>query len=343
MAKSKKSSKRPLISIVTPAYCEEENVDFFHAEVDKAVADAPFDVEFLLINDGSTDGTLDKLKSLATRDSRVRVINLSRNFGSLAALTAGLYRARGDAIVMMAIDLQDPPSLIPKLVEKWREGHDIVWGVRESRDDPFFKSLFANTFYWLIRKIVFSDYPEGGTDTGLFSRRVIDIYCSLPERDSSPFYSIFSYGFDQATIAYHRNPRVRGESGWPFWKRVKNAIDVITSFSFVPIRFISICGLASATLALLGGLYIIINTMLSPTQSPGWPSLAILVLFLGGLQMLLLGILAEYVWRVGEQTRNRPRYIVADIIGDTGNAADKTRLDVLNLDVSDRGPDGNPR
>ncbi len=328
---------RPLISIVSPAYCEEENVPRFHEEVSQAVEGNDFDIEFVFVNDGSTDATLAELVKLSEIDERVRVVNLSRNFGSLAALTAGLYRAQGDAIIMMAIDLQDPPELIPRFVDKWRQGHDIIWGVRESRDDPFLKSLLANSFYWVIRKLVFPDYPQGGTDTGLFSRRVIDIYRSLPERDSSPFYSIFSYGFDQAIIGYHRRARIYGTSGWPFWKRVKNAIDVITSFSFVPIRFISVCGLLSASAALLGGVFIVINALLSDAASPGWPSLAILILFIGGLQMLLLGVLAEYVWRIGEQTRNRPRYIVQDIFETNQGQAEKRStpdLDILNLDVS---------
>lgn len=303
---------RPLISLVVPTYMEEMNVQAFYNELLKATADVDFDLEVLFMDDGSTDNTFAELSKVAAMDKRIRVLRLSRNFGSYSAITAGFHQARGDAVIAMSIDLQDPPALIPQFVAKWREGFDIVWGVRADRSDPFLKSLYARIFYAIIRRFAFEDFPEDGMDTGLFDRRVIDIYRTLPERNSIPFITIFSLGFRQFRIPYARMARRAGVSKWPFWKRVKAAIDVLVNFSYAPIRLISLFGLGSSAFAFLLMVIVILNRLLFNIGAPGWPSTIVVVLFFGSIQMLMLGIIAEYVWRSSEQARARPRYIIME-------------------------------
>jgi len=330
---------RPLISLVCPVFNEIENVGVFYDEVLSAISDQDFDVEFIFVNDGSRDGTLAALRNMADKDSRVVVYNFSRNFGASAACACGLSHATGDAAILISVDLQDPPTLIPELVAKWRDENEIVWATRDTRDDPVSKKLFARLFYAIIRLFVFKDYPRDGTDVGLFSRRVIDVYKSLPERDSNPFFTLYSLGFQQARVPYHRQSRRAGESGWPFWRRVKAAIDIVTSFSYFPLRIISVSGMLIASASMIFGLNIIIRRVFFDLGGAGWPSLAVLILFLGGLQMLFIGIIAEYVWRISEQTRQRPRYIITERIGKGPRVLEGSpKLDPLDLDVSGTYP-----
>jgi len=324
---------RPLISIVTPVYREAANIERFFERASAAVKDRDFDVEFIFVNDGSPDDSLAILRRLAATDSRVRVISFIRNFGAIAGYTAGARHSSGDAAVLIASDLQDPPELIPQMVERWRQGHDVVWAVRDGRDDPWLKTALAQSFYAVVRLLVFPDYPRGGTDVFLMSRRALDVFHSLPERDSSPFFAVYAYGFPEARIPYRRGPRTAGESGWPFWKRVKNAIDVITSFSYAPLRLISATGFVFAILAFLAGLIIAYRRLVLDLGTEGWPSLAVLILFIGGVQIMFLGILAEYLWRIAEQSRQRPRYIIGERIG-SWPPIERRKLDPLDLDVS---------
>jgi hypothetical protein len=237
----------------------------------------------------------------------------------------------------MTSDLQEPPSNIVKFVERWREGYDIVWAVRRHRNDPFVKLLFADSFYWLIRRLALADYPERGTDSGLFSRAVLNIYRALPERDSSPFYAFYTYGFRQGYIEYDRLGRKHGTSGWSFWRRIKNAIDVITSFSARPLQLITAVGALALVGSILATLYIVALQLLVGAATPGWPSLIVLGFFLGGLQLFGVGILATYVWRIGEQTRQRPRFIIAERYGGDRARSPARLPNVLDIDVSRRG------
>ena len=288
----------------------------------------------MIVDDGSRDRTAEVLRSLVVRDPRVRALILSKNFGAIAACTAGLQHAVGDAAILMTCDLQEPASNIVNFVERWRQGFDIVWAVRRKRDDPLLKSLFADSFYWLIRHVAFADYPKRGTDSGLFSRAALNIYRSLPERDSSPFYAFFTYGFRQGFIEYDRLGRLYGTSGWSFWRRVKNAIDVTTGFSVAPLHFITALGMICMAGAMFGSLYIFAFDLLFNGISPGWPSLMVISLFVGGLQLFAVGILAIYIWRISEQTRQRPRFIIAEVYGAKMPSVVRRLLNILDLDVS---------
>jgi glycosyltransferase involved in cell wall biosynthesis len=305
-----------IVSIVVPVMNEEDNIEPFYAAV-RAVTDRlpEQEWEFLFVDDGSTDATLPRLLDLRGRDARVRILQLSRNFGSYAALRAGFDHARGDAVITISVDMQDPPALCADFVARWREGHHIVWGVRAQRDDPFGKRVLASWFYRLIRRLALPGLPTGGMDCGMFDRQVVDAFRRIPDKNSITFMTIYWMGFRQARVEYHRQRRQRGTSKWPVGKRVKSAIDVITSFSDVPIRFCSYLGLACSAVSLLGASIILFNRLVLGIGGWGWPSVMIAVLFLGGIQLVMLGVIGEYIWRIGNISRGQPWYIVMTRFG----------------------------
>jgi dolichol-phosphate mannosyltransferase len=303
------------ISVIIPTYNEEENIEAFYGRVAPILESLPYDWEMIFINDGSRDRSAELIQALHERDTRVRLLNLSRNFGSYGAISAGFMYAHGDAIIAISCDLQDPPELIRDFVQKWEEGADIVWGVRASREDPGLKSLYANSFYWFLRRFVWPDFPPGGMDFGLFDRRVIDLYNQLPVRNTIPFLTIYDMGFRQERLPYHRQARLRGVSGWSFLRRLKAAIDVMIDFSYTPIRFITGLGFVVSFLSLLYAAFVIFNRLVFGIGGSGWPSLVVLLTLFGGIQLVVLGTLGEYIWRVAEQVRERPRFLIMDRVG----------------------------
>src|SRR5438105_1105258 len=230
-------TKKPLLSIIVPAFNEETNIRPFYDALVPALKQIDDDAEIIFVDDGSADGSFTVFSELARLDRRVRALRFSRNFGSHAALTAGLREARGDAAVMISIDLQDPPDLIRTFVDKWKEGFHVVWGVRATRDDPWSKKLFARLFYSLIRKIALPEYPPEGMDFGLIDRKVIEAFNCFHEANRLVPAMIVLAGFRQAMVPYHRGPGHRGIAKWPFRRRIKADIDVIVSFEDVPIRY----------------------------------------------------------------------------------------------------------
>lgn len=295
---------------------EEDNVSPFYDAV-RAVTDSlsGFDWEFVFVDDGSTDSTVDRLLSVREKDGRIRVVRLSRNFGSYAALRAGFDYAAGDAVITISADLQDSPELFTSFVERWQEGFHIVWGVRAQRDDPWSKKLLAGLFYRLIRRLALPNLPAEGMDCGLFDRRVVDCFRSIPDKNAITFMTIYWMGFRQSSVPYHRRRRQFGESKWPFRKRIKSAIDVITAFSFLPIRVSSYLGLAVSVISFLAAVTVLFNKLVLGIGDLGWPSLMVVVLFLGGVQLVMLGTIGEYLWRISLEVRGRPQYIVMQEIG----------------------------
>lgn len=304
-------TRQPVISIVVPALNEQENILPFY-EVTKEVIDSlpDFVWEIVFVDDGSTDSTVDRVLALRETDPRVCILQLSRNFGSYAAIKAGFDYAHGDAIISISADLQDPPELFRSFAARWQEGYHIVWGVREQRDDPWSKKFAANMFYRLIRRLGLTDLPNHGMDCGLFDRRVIDAFREIHDKNAITFMTIYWMGFRQARVNYHRQARRFGTSNWPVGKRVKSALDVITAFSFLPVRLISLVGLTISIIAFIGAVIVLVNKLVLGLGELGWPSLMITVLFLGGVQMLMLGIIGEYLWRINSEVRGRPQYIV---------------------------------
>lgn len=326
---------KPLISVIVPCWNEEQMVALFLSETTQAVKDVEADFEFIFVDDGSTDNTYAELKKLADTDSRIRILRMSRNFGSFPSVTAGMKQSTGDAVICMAADLQDPPDLVPKLIDSWQAGHDIVWAAIDGRGDSFVQSLFSGLFYSVIRRIALNNMPPRGMNVGLFSRRVIDIYNALPERDSIPFFTILKLGFPQAQISYDRQARRAGTSGWSFWKRVRAAVDVVITFSYAPVRLISTIGFLAAVLGMLYALIIIIQSLLFGVEVSGWSSLMVVLLLVSGIQMVTLGFIAEYLWRQSNQVRREPRYIIMDEYGaQPTQRADSPVTDVDNINVS---------
>jgi len=326
---------KPLISLIVPCWNEEQMVALFLSETSQAIKDIDADFEFLFIDDGSSDDTYGALKKLADTDKRVRILRLSRNFGSFPAISAGMHHASGDAIICMAADLQDPPSLIVRLVECWQAGNDIVWAAIDGRGDSYFQTLFSGLFYSVIRRIALHNMPPRGMNVGLFSRRVIDIYNALPERDSIPFFTILKLGFPQAQISYDRQARRVGTSGWSFWARIRSAVDVVVTFSYAPVRLISTVGFLAAVVGVIYALVIIIQSLLFGVEVSGWSSLMVVLLLVSGIQMVTLGFIAEYLWRQSKQVRREPRYIVMDEYGDGPSKKPASAvLDVDNINVS---------
>jgi glycosyltransferase involved in cell wall biosynthesis len=328
--------RQPFISVVVPVFNEEMNIAQFYNALTAAFAGVDCRLEVIFVDDGSNDSTFLLLRELALRDSRVRALQFSRNFGSHAAITAGLHQARGDAAVIISVDLQDPPDLIRAFIDKWSEGFHVVWGVRASREDPWSKKLYARIFYGLIRKIALPHYPPEGMDFGLIDRKVIQAFNGFHEANRLVTAMLVWAGFRQATIPYHRSARERGVSKWSIGKRVKSAIDVIVSFSYFPIRFISYLGILVSLLSFLYAAFLIFRRFVFGLGGAGWPSVMVTVLFLGGIQLIVLGVLGEYIWRTSDQVRSRPLYIVMEEVG----GEERTSEDRDVLEARPRGANG---
>lgn len=308
-------SQERKITVVAPFLNEETNILPFYQQLSAALDQLDEQAEIIFVDDGSTDRSCRQVLSIAREDVRVKCLRLSRNFGTHAAYLAGLKRAVGDAAIIISVDLQDPPSLIPELISKWREGSHVVWAVRETRDDPIMKKVFASLFYKLFRKIALPNYPEKGMDFGLFDRQVLD---SLKEfKEANHFFTglVLWLGFHQTQVPYIRQARHSGTSKWPFSKRLKNALDGIVSFSYFPIRFISYAGLFVSLISFLYAGLLIARKLFLDLSSPGWASIMVVVLFLGGVQLTMLGVVGEYIWRGTEQSRQRPQYLVLEEFG----------------------------
>ena len=272
--------------------------------------------EILFVDDGSSDRTLEVIRRANAVDPRVRAISLSRNFGKEAALTAGLDAVRGQAVVPLDVDLQDPPEALPKMIAEWRAGFDVVYGVRDNREsDSLPKRLTADLYYRAHNWLSHDKIPEHAGDFRLLDRKVVDVIRRMPERNRF-MKGLFAWaGFKQAAVLYHREERTVGKTKFNYWKLWTLAIDGITSASTLPLRIWSYLGAVVALGALAYAVYIIIVTLTSGIDVPGYASLMVAVLFLGGLQLLSLGVLGEYVGRILTETKGRPLYIVRETIG----------------------------
>lgn len=308
--------KRTLISVVVPVFNEEENIRPFHDAMCAVELDPDIELEILFVDDGSSDASFERIAALRREDSRVRALRFSRNFGSHAALSAGLRAARGAAAMMISADLQDPPHLLHPFLEKWRAGHHVVWGVRETRDDPWLKSLSSDLFYKLLRRVALPNYPPRGMDCGLLDRKVIDTLNLFPEGNRLLPPIIVWAGYRSTEVPYHRQGRQFGVSKWSLKKRIKAAIDILVSFSHLPVQWISRLGFVVTLLSFLYASVIVTRRLFFDLGEVGWPSLMVAVLFLGGVQLMMLGLLGEYIWRAAEQVRGRPLYIVMEELGD---------------------------
>lgn len=313
---SERGPERPRISIVAPAYNEEEVLPEFYRRVREVMDALGEPWELIFVNDGSTDNTLAVMRELHEKDPRVKIISFSRNFGHQIAITAGLDYAQGDAVVIIDADLQDPPEVIPELVEKWREGYDVVYAVRKERHgESWFKEWTAKLFYRLIYRITDVKIPLDTGDFRLMDRKVVQVLRTLRER--SRFMRGLSawVGFRQTGVFYVREPRFAGETKYPLRKMIKFALDAITSFSYVPLQLATYFGFAIAGLSLVGMVVAIYLRLSTGRELLGQATTLVAVLFLGGIQLIFLGIIGEYLGRIYDEVKARPLYIVAETIG----------------------------
>jgi polyisoprenyl-phosphate glycosyltransferase len=305
-----------LISVVMPAYNEARNLPVMHERLRVALDSTGVDWEWIIIDDSSSDDTFAAGEAITATDRRVRVFRFSRNFGSHAATICGLDHARGDCAVAMAADLQDPPETITALLARWREGAHIVWAVRSQREGESRATLVVSRFYhWIMRKVAgLKDMPATGSDFVLLDRRVIDAICRFREQNASFFALVTWMGFRQTSVLYEKQARLHGLSGWTLRKKIKLLVDSLTSFTYQPVRWMSLMGLIVSILGVIYGIVVVLNAIVgSPPE--GWTSLMAVVLFLGGGQMFMLGVLGEYIWRGLDEARSRPRYLIERTAG----------------------------
>jgi glycosyltransferase involved in cell wall biosynthesis len=314
------SGRHPLLSIVIPLLNEAENLPALHARLTTLAGRLDRDVEYVFVDDGSTDESFARLCALRERDPRIRVLRLSRNFGSHGACLAGFTYARGEHAVVLSADLQDPPEVIADMLAAADRGHDVVLGSRETRDDPARVVFFSSLYNRLMRRIAMPSWPEKGFDFLLASRRVLDILLARSERNSSVFGQILWSGFSQAQVPYRRGERRAGRSKWTLSKKIKLALDSFVSFSYVPIRLISALGLAFATVGMLYAVFVVAVRLTYGKVITGWASLMVVLLIIGGMQIIMLGVIGEYLWRALDEARGRPPFIVADTVGFDENA-----------------------
>jgi dolichol-phosphate mannosyltransferase len=305
------------VSIVVPVYHNAASLPDLLAKFQELARKNPADrFEFVFVDDGSRDNSFEVLQGLAKQEERARLIKLSRNFGSNAALLAGLDQARGDVIAAIAADLQDPPELIHDMIEMWRAGRKVVLAARESREDPGLSSLLSDTFYGLFRRFAIPTMPKRGFDFFLIDRQVCDLIKGIQESNAYLMGLILWLGFDPAVIYYRRRQREKryGRSMWTFMKKIKYFIDSFVAFSYMPVRASSLLGI---TLALLGILYagvVIVGRLFFNINVEGWASIMVVLLVVSGAQLLMIGVLGEYLWRNLDETRRRPRFIIERVV-----------------------------
>lgn len=306
-----------LLSIITPAFNEELNLPLLYQRLQASLEKEDLRWEWIIVDDHSTDQTFAAGLDLARHDLRVKLYRFSRNFGSHAAIFCGLDHASGDCAVVMAADLQDSPEVIPALVDRWRSGSNVVWAVRSSREGEKVATRgFARLYYLLMRKVAgLHNIPSSGADFFLIDRRAIEAVRGLNERNASLFALIAWAGFEQAEVRYIKKARAHGQSKWTVSKKLKLAVDSLTSFTFLPVRWLFGMGALVAAFGLFYALLVVANAILGQPEQ-GWSSLMVAVLILGGSQMIMLGVLGEYLWRALDEARRRPRYILETYSGE---------------------------
>jgi dolichol-phosphate mannosyltransferase len=299
-----------LLSVVAPMHDEEDTVEAFHARVMDAVGDLP--LELVVVDDGSRDGTSATLRRIAEADPRLKLVTLSRSFGHQAALTAGLEHARGDVVVMLDGDLQDPPEVIPEMVDRWREGADVVYAVRRARPgETAFKRTTARWFYGLFARLADIDLePESG-DFRLMDRRPLDALLRMSERNRFLRGMSVWVGFTQTAVTFQREARAAGHTKYSFGRMLRFSFDALTSFSHRPLQFATLLGFAFSLLAFLA-IPLAVVARYANIYERGVPSTIVAILLLGGIQLICVGIIGEYVGRIYDEVKRRPLYVVRD-------------------------------
>lgn len=304
------------LSVIIPCYYNEANIPVTVKELITNEARFPTGVEFeyVFVDDGSGDQTLQALVTAHNQyPDRIRVVQLAGNVGSYNAIVAGIAHATGDCLSVITADMQDPPELMVQMYDYWLKGFKLVIGNRQDREETGFSKWFAQTFHWLMKRLALHNIPDGGFDFVFFDRQVADEVIKMHERNSNVFYLMVWLGFAYVNIPYVRRKREIGTSRWTISKKIKLLIDSLLSFSFFPIRAISVLGLLLGLVALIYGIYIIGLKVLDSQGPPGWTTLMVVLLFVSAFQMIALGIIGEYVWRAMDAARSRPLYVVQKV------------------------------
>ncbi len=301
------------ISIVIPVYYNQDNLRPLYADMsEKLLNRDEYEWEIVMVNDGSKDESYTVMKELAEKDKRIEVYSLSRNFGSHAAILCGLSKCTGDCAVVKAADLQEPTEMVLEMAESWRKGNNVVLAVRKDRQEGKGQTLFANLYYWLVRKAALPDMPRGGFDVYLLDRKVIHVLMQLDEKNSALTGQILWSGFKTEKIYYTRLQREIGESRWTLRKKIRLVTDTLFSFSTLPITIVSVIGTLSCFGAAAWALLVFAFKMFGLIDVSGWTTLFIFNLLSFGIIMLTLGILGGYLWRAFDASRNRPPYIIEE-------------------------------
>ncbi len=299
------------LSVVIPVYNEAANILVLYQRLQQAIQPLAIAYELLFVNDGSTDLSLTLIKELAQQNPQVRYIDFSRNFGQQIAISAGLDKARGKAVIILDGDLQDPPELIPALYSQWQKGHDVVYARRKTRSgESLVKKTTARFFYRLLTRITRTPLPVDAGDFRIISRKVVNTLKQMPEQQKFIRGQIAWIGFPQTYLEYDRPERYQGQSGYSYAKMIRLALDGITSYSNLPLKMATVSGFVVSGIAFLVMLYTLYSRFITRNYVPGWSSLMVSILFLGGVQLIAIGIIGEYMSRLSENVRNRPLYIV---------------------------------
>jgi glycosyltransferase involved in cell wall biosynthesis len=309
-SRSAQKAAVPELSVVIPVYNEEENIAVLFDRLVAALEGANLDFEIVFVDDGSCDGSVQKLNEMAASDKRIVVIELARNFGHQVAITAGLDFARGKAIVIMDADLQDPPEVLPEFIAKWREGNDVVYAIRERRKEAWFMRACYATFYRLLRCVANVEIPLDAGDFCIMDRRVVDLLKSMPERNRFVRGIRSWVGFRQVGLPFERHTRHAGKSKYTFGGLMLLALDGLISFSYVPLRVITLLGLSVSFMSLFMAVFFFVKKLFYGLSPPGYASLIVSIFFLAGIQLITLGVIGEYVGRIFEEAKRRPMYIL---------------------------------
>jgi polyisoprenyl-phosphate glycosyltransferase len=307
----------PTLSYIIPCYFNGENLPITTQTLiaNEKLFSQAIDFEYVMIDDGSKDNTWEELQKFqALYPNKVKAIKLARNVGAFNAILAGMHHTKGDCQVVLTADLQDPPELIPQMLDHWQRGIKLVIANRQDRQESFTQKIFSNTFHYLMKTYAMPHLPTGGYDLVLFDRQLCQEVIKINEKNSHTLYLLAWLGYEYVTIPYTRRKREIGKSRWTLQKKIKLFVDSFVEFSFFPIRAISVMGILLGVAAFLYGLFVVAARLTGFIHLEGWSSLMIVLLFVSSFQMIALGIIGEYVWRVLDSTRNRPNFVIEKII-----------------------------
>lgn len=307
------ATDKPILSIVIPVYNEQENILPLYDRLCKTLAGVEPDFELVFVDDGSQDNSLPLMRQIVERDRRVTAVELARNFGHQVAVSAGLDHARGTAVVVMDADLQDPPEVLPQFIAKWKEGYDVVYAVREHRKESWFKRTAYSLFYRLLQRIANIEIPLDSGDFCIMDRRVVDLLVGMPERNRFVRGIRSWLGLNQVGLLYERQARNAGKPKYTMSRLIYLALDGLVSFSFVPLRTISILGIGVSVLSILLAIIYAIQKLTMGLSPPGFATTVVAIFFLAGIQLITIGVIGEYVGRIFEEVKRRPLYIVRQV------------------------------